>query len=96
MNIPVLDEAGGGLLVLTMLTIAFIAGQAQANLQERAAAPGHFQLNTELTVTLDGDRVENLRSISSIIDAVRELPVTIDVTIDASTAHQEQTAESEQ
>lgn len=96
MKIPVLNKAGGGLLVLIILTIAIIAGQAQANLQERAAAPGHFQLNTELTVTLDGDRVDNLHSLSSIVDAAHELPVTIDVTIDASTSHQEQTAESEQ
>lgn len=80
---------------MIMLTIAFIAGQAQANLEQREAAARHIQPITELMVTLDGDRVENLRSLSFLIDALRDLPVTIDLTVDASTFHQEQAAESE-
>ena len=52
MKTQVYDRFGGGLIVLIMLTIAVIAGQAQANFDDAAAAedlPLRIELSIELS-----------------------------------------------
>ena len=52
MKTQVYDRFGGGLLVLIMLTIAVVAGQAEPEFDEPSRTESAFELNAGFTVTI--------------------------------------------
>lgn len=84
MKNPIYDQAGSGLLVLIMLTIAFIASQAEAGFRERAAATDAPQADAGLHVSINGERLARLESISWLFESVLDLPVTMEFRIEQS------------
>ncbi len=52
MKTQVYDRFGGGLLVLIMLTIAVVAGQAEPKFDETSRTENAIELNAEFTVTI--------------------------------------------
>ena len=52
MKTQVYDRFGGGLLVLIMLTIAVVAGQAEPKFDKPSRTESSFDLNAGITVTI--------------------------------------------
>ena len=52
MKTQVYDRFGGGLLVLIMLTIAVVAGQAEPEFEEPSRTENAFEPNASFTVTI--------------------------------------------
>jgi hypothetical protein len=81
MKTQVYDRFGGGLLVLIMLTIAFVAGQADANLRDRLLAGNGFQPDAAQFVETDSKRLARIELLSSDFETVfhvliKEVPGT--------------------
>jgi len=76
------DQAGSGLLVLIMLTMALIASQAQPKMQEVAPAAIAFQLDTGLTVAIERARLAKLQSLSPVIATVQTIPTKVELSLD--------------
>jgi hypothetical protein len=84
MKTQVYDRFGGGLIVLIMLTIAVVAGQAQPNIDDTAATEDVFELGTEFHISIDRQRLDELEALSSVVDAVLDLPIRIEVSIEST------------
>lgn len=82
MKAEVSNQASGGLLVLMMLIIAFVASQAEPNFRQQAPAMHAFELDAGLTVTVDRRRLATLESLSSVSNTVLDLPIRVNLTID--------------
>ena len=89
MKTQVYDRFGGGLLVLIMLTIAVIAGQAEPNFHEPATAIDEFELemlDKGLQIAIDAEQIGELESLSSAVETVVRLPITVEISIEESDA----------
>ena len=84
MKTQVYDRFGGGLIVLIMLTIAVVAGQAQPQIDEAAATNDVFESDTGFHFSFNQQRLDDLESLSSVVDSVLELPIRIEVSIESS------------
>ncbi len=84
MKSQVYDRFGGGLIVLVMLTIAVVAGQAQPNIDDTAATEDVFEFGTEFHISIDRQRLDELEALSSVVDAVLDLPIRIEVSIEST------------
>ena len=80
MRAKVFDQAGSGLLVLIMLTVAVVAGQAKPRYQDSAAV----QLDAGIRVSLDQAQLAKLESLSTEIYELLELPIRLNLSIDES------------
>ena len=86
MKTQVYDRFGGGLIVLIMLTIAVVAGQAQPNINDATTVEDRFELDTGFHVSIDQQRLDELESLSLLVDSVLDLPIRIEVNIETSEA----------
>ncbi len=84
MKTQVYDRFGGGLLVLIMLTIAVIAGQSEPRFDEPSRTETVFELGAGFQVTIDKERLAELETLSSVVEAVVDLPIRIDVSTEES------------
>lgn len=84
MKIQIHDQIGGGLLVLFMLTMALIAGQAESSFRDEASATDVFQLHAGLNIAIDRERLERLESLSIVIATVLDLPIEAELSFDES------------
>ena len=84
MKTQVYDRFGGGLIVLLMLTIAVVAGQAQPNIDDTAATEDVFEFGTGFHISIDQQRLDELEALSSVVDAVLDLPIRIEVSIEST------------
>ena len=82
MNTPIFDRFRSGLFVLAVLTIAFIAGQAQPHTQELAATEDAFRLDADFRITIDQERLAHLESVASVIATVLDVPIRVELSID--------------
>ena len=82
MKSQIYDQAGGGLLVLLMLTIALIAGQAEPNFREQTPVTNTFQLDAGLSVAIDREGPAKLEPPSSVVTTVLDLPVKVELGLD--------------
>ncbi len=94
MKTQVYDRFGGGLLVLIMLTIAVIAGQAEPRFDEPSRTEKAFELNAGFQVTIDQDRPTKLEALSIVVGPVLDHPILIEVSIEESKAAAPDTADS--
>ncbi len=84
MKTQVYDRFGGGLIVLIMLTIAVVAGQAQPDIDDAVAAEDVFELDAGLHISIDRRRLEEFEVLSSIAEMVLDSPMRIEVSIESS------------
>jgi hypothetical protein len=80
-----IDQITKGLIslaVMLMFTVAFVAGQARANLQADVAAIEETAVATEISVILDAESLRKLESMLHLIDTVIALPIDIEFSID--------------
>ena len=87
MKTQVFDRFGNGPIVLTviiMLTVAVIAGQAQPNIDDTAVVEDVFELGTGFHISIDQQRLGELDALSTVVDAVLDLPIHIEVSIEST------------
>ena len=84
MKTQINDRFGSGLLVLVMLTVAVVASEAEPGFQNPEPAVNAFELNADFRIAIDQERLEQLKSLSSVIDAVLDLPIEVSLTLDES------------
>ena len=84
MKTQVYDRFGGGLLVLIMLTIAVIAGQSEPRFDEPSRTENVFELGAGFQVTIDKEWLAELETLSSVVEAVVDLPIRIDARTEES------------
>ena len=84
MKTPIYNRFGGGLIVLIMLTIAVVAGQSEPNLDQPSRTEDAFELDGALQVTIDNEGLAELEALSSVVEAVLDLPIRIEASIEAS------------
>lgn len=65
MKTRVYDRFGGGLIVLIMLTIAVVAGQAQPKFDEPAVVEDVIEMDSGFQITIDHQRHAVLEAPSS-------------------------------
>ncbi len=95
MKTQVYKQLSSGLLLLIMLTIALIAGQAELNFREQTPAMNASQLDTGLSVTIHRQRLAKLKSLSAVIETVLELPIHADLNSDESASPASDVPDSE-
>ncbi len=94
MKTQVYDRFGGGLLVLIMLTIAVVAGQAQPDFQEPAPRVDEIELDADFRTAIDADRLRELEALPAVIETVLDLPIRIEVSIEESESNLPDIADS--
>ncbi len=95
MKTQVYDRFGGGLLVLIMLTIAVIAGQAEPSFQEPTRTEDAVKLDAGFQITIDNEQHAEREALSSVTEAVLDVPTRIEVSIEASESSQPNIADSD-
>ncbi len=76
-----IDQITKGLISLTvmlMFTVAFVAGQARANLQADAWETEEIAPGYEMSVILGTESLRKLESLSQLVDSVVSLPIVIE------------------
>ncbi len=76
-----IDQITKGLISLTvmlMFTVAFVAGQARANLQADAWETEEITPGFETSVILGTESLRKLESLSHLVDSVISLPIVIE------------------
>ncbi len=86
MKTQVYDRFGGGLLVLIMLTIAVVAGQAQPDFQEPSPRVDEIELDADFRTAIDAERLRELEALSPVIETVLDLPISVEFSINESAA----------
>lgn len=65
--------------VLALLVIAFIAGQARANIPRTATAAASFTTNAGLTLSADG--LQKAESLPQVLETLMNIPVEFELDI---------------
>lgn len=65
--------------VLALLVVAFIAGQARANIPGKATAAASFATNGG--VTLSSDMLQNAESLPQVLETIMTLPTEFELNI---------------
>lgn len=86
MKIQVFDRFRSGLILLAILAIAVVAGQARPNAEEPVPTEDAFELDAGLRIEIDHEQLDKLQSLSSVIEPVLELPVRVEFSTDESVA----------
>jgi hypothetical protein len=71
-----------GLAVLGLLTIAIIAGQADANLPAEATASAQFEQSGKTHIILNAQQLERIEELPQVLDTVMAIPRRIKLTVD--------------
>jgi len=80
MKSQVYDRFGGGLIVLVMLTIAFVASEAEPKFREPASEDHSFALDADFRISIDSERLEKLEHIRSVIE--KALPIELSLSLE--------------
>lgn len=94
MKTQINNRFGGGLIVLIMLTVAVVAGQTKPNFEEPAASAEVFEPVTGSLIAIDERRLKELKALASVVDTFLELPIRIEMNIEASEAPVPEIADS--
>ena len=70
-----------GVAVLSMFTVAIVAGQAQGNSKVPTFDEYQFERNASSNLVFELDHPQNLEMLPQIINTVLDLPVKIDIDI---------------
>ncbi len=82
MKTQVYDRFGGGLLVLIMLTIAVVAGQARPRFDAPAPTEDVSAPVAGFHITIDQERITELESLPSVFERDLDRPIWIEVRIE--------------
>lgn len=82
MKNQIYDRLGDGLLVLVMLTIAFVASEIEQRFREPAPTVNAFELDADFRIVIDQDKLAELKRLSSVIETVVDLPIEVDLGLD--------------
>ncbi len=87
MKTQVYDRFGGGLLLLVMLTIAVVAGEAQPDFAAPAPAEHALERDAGLLITINQGRTAGLDALTSVADKAPDLAIEIEVSIEETEAN---------
>jgi len=73
------------IVVLLLLVVALVAGQARANLPGQATAAAMPTLSAHSTIIPDAETRRNVESLAQIVESILALPADIEITINALT-----------
>ena len=73
------------LAVILMFTVAFIAGQARANLHAEATPNSEFVHATEVSIALDTESLQKIEVLRHVVDTVFALPIDVELRINGLT-----------
>jgi hypothetical protein len=73
------------IVVLLLLVVALVAGQARANLPGHVTAAAIPALSAHSTIILDAATRRKIESLPQIVDTILALPADIEITINALT-----------
>jgi hypothetical protein len=82
MKTQVYDRFGGGLLLLVMLTIAVVAGQAKPRIDAAVPTDGASTADAGIQITIDQERFTQLESLPSALEVDGHRPIRIEVRIE--------------
>lgn len=67
--------------LLALLAVAFIAGQARANLPNQVTATAHPVLSSSANIILSADVLRSAESLPQVVDTLMTLPAEIQLNI---------------
>jgi len=67
--------------LLTLLAVAFIAGQARANLPNQVTSTAHPVLSSSASLILSADVLRSAETLPQVVDTLMTLPVGIQLNI---------------
>ncbi len=82
MKTQVYDRFGGGLLLLVMLTIAVVAGQAKPRFDALAPTEDMSAPVAGFHITIDQEQFTELESLPSVFETGLDRPIRIEVIIE--------------
>ena len=82
MKTQVYNRFGGGLLLLIMLTIAVIAGQARPRIDAPVPAGDASAPDAGFQITIEQERFTELESLPLVLEIDRDRPIRIEVSIE--------------
>jgi hypothetical protein len=82
MKTEAFDHFHSGLLLLIMLTLAVVAGQAQPSTEVPQTAENTFEMNAGFRITIDHKRLGKLESVLTVIETVLQLPIKVEFIMD--------------
>lgn len=83
-------------VVLMLLVVALVAGQARANIPGQVTAAAAPTLSAHTSVILNAEMLKNIESLPQIVDTILTLPADIEMTINALTLPTSSGADGEQ
>jgi hypothetical protein len=75
-------KSTAGLAVLGLLTIAIVAGQAEANLPAAAKADADISRNTAPHIVFSASELQEYQRLPAVLDTFLALPKRVELTID--------------
>ncbi len=73
------------IVVLLLLVVALVAGQARANLPGHVTAAALPSLSARASIILNTEMLRNIESLPPILDTILALPANIEITINTLT-----------
>ena len=70
-------------VVLLLLVVALVAGQARANIPGQLNAAATPTMSARTSVILNAEMLKNIESLPQIVDTILTLPADIEMTINA-------------
>jgi hypothetical protein len=73
------------IVVLLLLVVALVAGQARANLPGQVTAAAIPSLSARTNIVLSTEMLKTIESLPQIVDTILALPASIEITINKLT-----------
>jgi hypothetical protein len=85
-----IDQITKGLIslaVMLMFTVAFIAGQARANLPTDELTIDDSAHRSDIGIMLDGEFLQELHTLTHLVDTTLALPIDIEILLNKLALH---------